>query len=224
MDLLLYILAGFGVFSLLLIILKLLVLLFTCCGDSKSRRKHFKPIGDSDVYTAKNSLTIISANEAIEQMDQMLEQYTKPKVVVSRQCICPNCTKEINKIVINDHNNHHIIIGSSDVIDTRSSGSLMADKTLEEVTEEEDMEARDEADGADSHRHGSSVDDDSLMIDMEDILVLDDNRDDMPCNVYNNVVTELKQKFELIITNDHRLRNNTMINPDDLGNVESTDM
>ncbi len=65
---LVYILAAFGIFSLLVLFIKLFMWALNCDIE-----KQFVPIGESEMYTmASNS--IINANEAIDEMDKMLEQ------------------------------------------------------------------------------------------------------------------------------------------------------
>jgi len=65
---LVYILAAFGIFSILVILIKLFVWTLNC--DIK---KQFIPIGESEVYT-KCSNSMINTNEALDEIDKMLEQ------------------------------------------------------------------------------------------------------------------------------------------------------
>ncbi|XP_054152522.1 uncharacterized protein LOC128951297 [Oppia nitens] len=229
MDYLLYILAGFGIFSLLVLFVKLIVWGLNCDID-----RQFVPIGDSEVYTMKESLTILNANEAIEEMDKMLDQYTKPKVVISRQCICPFCTKESDKIIINNIGNN-IIDNTIDECDDNSFQSVSSRSDSEEVKSDND----DDEDIPNNNNYYDSdglipdimvtIDDDETkpvaasgggvskrVVNLEEVIIRNksSSREALPCSVYNNVVTELKTRFGSFI-DKHRQRNNTMIVPTD---------
>ena len=80
MEYLLYILAGFGIFSILVLMLKLIVWCFSYSCD-----KQFVPIAKSGVYTNRNSVININEKETIDQFDKMLEQvsYLMTKSIVS---------------------------------------------------------------------------------------------------------------------------------------------
>jgi hypothetical protein len=61
---LVYILAAFGIFALLVLFIKLFAWALNC---------DIKPIGESEIYTMCSN-SIINANEAIDEIDKMLEE------------------------------------------------------------------------------------------------------------------------------------------------------
>jgi len=65
---LVYILAAFGIFSILILLIKFIIWSLNCDIE-----KQFVPIGASEVYTMRSN-SFVNENEAIDQMDKMLDQ------------------------------------------------------------------------------------------------------------------------------------------------------
>ena len=78
-----YILAGFGIFSLMVLLLKLIMWCFKCDFD-----KNFVPIGESEIYTMRSSVVNMHAKEAIDQLDQMLDQVMHHIKLISYEAMC----------------------------------------------------------------------------------------------------------------------------------------